>query len=494
MGEYTNNLKKGMKKIKVKEEKEIQYVIDVNGKKIRLDDSVQIGMSYYHKSDPSIVKEDLVDDTEEESYVLKKMTFRFYDSLTNEKWVDTNIIRYTRREKRLIQLCLVQTSIGDQVWFRGLKTLLDAGYIECIHTGIFYHPSNSTAALKTKTGQYRKVNATKHYSTLTSIDNHAYHHKYGLDSPTYRITEGKRYTFGCELETCSGLIPGYLDDQLNYSAVHDGSLRDPVTKETRGGEYVTGVFKGDMGFKQLKLLCNILSERCQINYQCGVHFHFGDINFTKENIVYIYYLARKLETEIASLLPKSRRNNEYCKKLKAIPIDLTQQFKFNFDYKEYIDDIYNKILVYVSSQNSIDPTMVNKKHNHPKGDKCNYDHSTARYAWLNFVPAMFDTREGGPYTIEFRNMNGSLNYLKIRNWALICMSLIYVCENHKDFIKSNKDINLNDVIKLSYPIKGEELMRYIQIRKDKFADHGSKEEEEEYTEITEDKNLSLKNL
>ncbi len=493
MGEYANNLRKGMKKIKVKKEKEeIEYVTDYNGIKIKKSDSVVIGMTIYSKSDPNIVKEDLTDESEHEIYILKKLCFRFYDSLSDDKWVDLNNIKYTKREKRLMSLYRVQTMIGDQVWFRDLKTLLDAGYVECIHSGIFYHPSQASLAINTKTGQYRKVNATKHLSNL--VIDPIYNHKYGLDSPTYRITEGKRYTFGCELETCMGFVPGYLDDQLNYSAVHDGSLRDPVTKETKGGEYVTGVLKGDMGFKQLKLLCNVLSERCQVDYRTGVHIHLGGVNFTKENIVYIYYLCRKLETEIASMLPKSRRNNEYCKKLKAIPIDLTQEFKSNFDYNEYIDDIHSKILSYVSSQSTIDPTIVNKKHNHPKGDKCNYDHSTARYAWLNFVPAMFDTRDGGPYTIEFRNMNGSLNYLKIRNWALICMGLIYVCENHKDFIKSNKDISLNDVIKLSYPIKAEELMRYIQIRKDKFSGNDSKEELEEYNEVTDDKNLSLKNL
>lgn len=51
---------------------------------------------------------------------------------------------------------------------------------------------------------------------------------------TYQNTLGKRYPFGIEIETISGYLPTYLDKNLYYSAVHDGSLRDPDTSEVYG--------------------------------------------------------------------------------------------------------------------------------------------------------------------------------------------------------------------------------------------------------------------
>ena len=37
----------------------------------------------------------------------------------------------------------------------------------------------------------------------------------GIKSPSYKITEGKRYKFGLELETIYGRLPYYLDNYLN---------------------------------------------------------------------------------------------------------------------------------------------------------------------------------------------------------------------------------------------------------------------------------------
>lgn len=210
----------------------------------------------------------------------------------------------------------------------------------------------------------------------------------------------------------------------------------------------------------------------------------------------MYYLARKVEQELFSMLPHSRRNNEYCRALKKINIQFDKGLDSKQEYNDFIENVYNELLLYVSHEDKLDPTVVNKSNDHPMGSKCSYNHSTARYNWLNFVPAMFNTRGNGIYTLEIRSMNGSLNYIKIRNWALIFMGMCYVVENHKQFLRENKTITLADIIKLAYPKKQDELIKYIEERKFKFLDKSNSkyEEEAEYAEENKDNNVNLKSL
>ena len=60
----------------------------------------------------------------------------------------------------------------------------------------------------------------------------------GIKSISHRISEGKKYTFGVEIETCSGFLRRnvYEENRLNLECTHDGSIE--------GGEYVTGILTG----------------------------------------------------------------------------------------------------------------------------------------------------------------------------------------------------------------------------------------------------------
>jgi len=148
---------------------------------------------------------------------------------------------------------------------------------------------------------------------------------------------------------------------------------------------------------------------------------------------------KKLENEIFSILPLSRRKNEYCRTLKNISaVYVCQSFKTKHHYKDFIEEAHRDIVTYIGHQDKFDPIVLNKQKNHPLGDKCGFNHNTARYSWLNFVPAMFNTRGNEVYTIEFRPFNGSTNYSKIRNWTLLCMALVYVAENCKNYLMTTK--------------------------------------------------------
>jgi hypothetical protein len=137
---------------------------------------------------------------------------------------------------------------------------------------------------------------------------------------------------------------------------------------------------------------------------------------------------------------------------------------------------------------------VNKKHDHPKGFKCGYDHSAARYCWVNFIPAVFNTRKNEVYTIEFRPHSASTSYYKIKNWLFICIALIDIVENHKKEIYNNPNITLQDIIRIVYPKNHMQINDYIEKRTLKFADKSINHEISDYTdnEVTDD--LTLKSL
>ena len=374
---------------------------------------------------------------------------------------------------------------AETIRFIPINLIPKEHFKECINDGRFYH-TKYLKQMPNKPAVYRGADAIKKIKSTPDIKDQL---KYGIKSSTYLVTEGKRYTFGAEIETSAGHLPGYLDQDLNYEAVHDGSLRDENGK-VWGGEYVTGVLTGDSGFLQLKRLCNELSKRCQINKKCGVHIHIGGVNFNKEFIVYLYKLALDLEKEIYAMLPKSRNGNEYCRPLHKFTFDLNRKFNSPMDYNMHIDDKYSMLLNHIAHVERFDPSRMNKKTQHPLGNKCGYNHSTARYCWLNLVPAMFDTRGNGAYTIEIRNHSATLSYTKIKNWTLITMAMMWFAENEKQYIANNK-VSLSTVIMKAYPKKGQALLNYIYERTAKFSLDSITEETNDYSEREINNQLTL---
>lgn len=317
----------------------------------------------------------------------------------------------------------------------------------------------------------------------------------GVKSPTYTVTEGKKYTFGVELETISGFLPEELDWYLNYDAVHDGSLRGPDGEDPVGAEYVTGVLTGDTGFLQLKRLSNELTKRCTIDKRCGMHLHIGNFDFSKENIVLLYKVYYSLEMQLFKMLPKSRFNNKYCKKLPHINDCLYHDI--NDNYNTYIEKAYSSLIKWVSSIEGLPGKNNNKKLEHPLGHKCGYRPDASRYSWLNFVPAIYNTRSNvNAKTLEIRNHSGTTNYTKIKYWILIHMGIINYVENYKREILENENFSLNDIIKKVYPKSFCNIIEYIETRTNLFYPNDviSIPESIEYNETNDDELLTLKTI
>jgi hypothetical protein len=85
------------------------------------------------------------------------------------------------------------------------------------------------------------------------------------------------------------------------------------------------------------------------------------------------------------------------------------------------------------------------------------------------------------FTIEFRCHSATLNYVKVKNWILICMGIVSFVENRSarilDALRTGKYLTLAEVISATYSKKKTEiLLKYIQERKSIFNNQSGNEE------------------
>lgn len=340
------------------------------------------------------------------------------------------------------------------------RELFYDNYIENFNDNIFYHKSlnvnndNYVCSAKTKGENFISLFNTFNKRNIPL---------------TYHYTLGKKYTFGFEVETISGYVPQYLTNYIDFSSVHDGSLRHKDDNEPYGKEYVTGVLAGDQGLLHLKMMLNEINKRCLINQQCGNHIHIAGISFNKVNIIYLYYLFLNIQNELSLLLTLDRVDGKYTKFLPTLDLNIMKIVSENVSLYD-INLAYNNIFKFVSSGYSCDYKW-NRSKEHPLGRKCNFNLKSARYCWVNFVPTLCNTRENGIYTLEFRMPEGSLDYHNNKMWLLLCMGLVDYVENHKqdyiNVIKNYNIISLEHIINVVYGSKGSDIIHFINSRKEK---------------------------
>lgn len=173
-------------------------MISIKGKKYRLDD-------------PNIT----IDEATGE-YALKSELFRFsseVDFTTGELGLD----KYTSDHDSTVT-CF-HSRFGNFV-LQNVESAKKHGLVEGLRSGKWYLPNEKEANDTVR--KYQSFDNTYKESTKNLAKDFAL----GIASPTFLITEGKRYSFGVELETSRGIIPSYIYKDWNFKAVHDGSLRD----------------------------------------------------------------------------------------------------------------------------------------------------------------------------------------------------------------------------------------------------------------------------
>lgn len=194
----------------------------------------------------------------------------------------------------------------------------------------------------------------------------------------------------------------------HWKFVTDGSISGIYAKEL-----VSPILQGKQGLADFRKACKALRlSNAQTNTTCGVHVHLDANDYSIENFRTLLKNQYLIENQIDKIMPSSRRanSNRYCQGFRSNAQNLFFQ---KIDACNSVRDLLNIF--------------------------------TTRYLKLNLQSFQ---RHG---TVEFRQHGASTNFLKIKNWILICARLV-------EFSKQN--ILLTDINQ----ILDENLQEYIEDR------------------------------
>lgn len=241
--------------------------------------------------------------------------------------------------------------------------------------------------------------ATQAISTNTFI------RKFGVEFEAYNVPK----TVLREALNTAGIrcdIEGYNHTtKRHWKIVSDASLTGNNTFEL-----VSPILKGETGINELKTVCRVLNEcGAKVNKSCGTHVHFDAVGFDIETWKRIYLNYFRLENTIDGFMPRSRRENTYCKALRNIT---------NFESKINGCSNLNEIASVFGS---------------------------SRYFKIN--PVSYSRHN----TCEFRQHSGTIEFEKIGNWIIFLNNLV---EYSKVNLVTDKTLNglqnFNDSELVSY--------------------------------------------
>jgi len=198
--------------------------------------------------------------------------------------------------------------------------------------------------------------------------------------------------------------------QFTYGGYHSS------THNTWHVEYDSSVHGNGYGFEivgpvltidqlhQVRSVCRVLNDiQATVNRNCGLHVHVGtsDLTFKQKKLIAKRYC--KFEDVFDYFMPASRRtrNNQYCNTMWG-----------NVQGNQYAQAINSQL---------------------KKIDRCrtlacvSHVFYNGRYSKVNF-----QTRKP---TVEFRHHSGTVDFDKISNWVLLCMSIVNAAKNGKPIKK-----------------------------------------------------------
>lgn len=212
-------------------------------------------------------------------------------------------------------------------------------------------------------------------------------------------------------------------------------------------------------------------ENIKVDNRCGIHVHVGNVKLNKVQVLALVILGKMVENEMFEMMPKSRRENGFCK---TMNVEYFKQAIEDEDYTEAYRLFASKI-----GQGSIS-SKYKKGSYHNNGR-----YASERYAWLNMLPYLFTRKEHGASTsggtgnvndvdytdatIEFRSHSATTSYKKIKEWIKICFAIVNYAENNAykvmEIFRKGQTISLLDVVDYTYKNKqGENLKKYITER------------------------------
>ena len=175
------------------------------------------------------------------------------------------------------------------------------------------------------------------------------------------------------------------DVPTGWHEAYDGSI------EGNGREMISSPANGNILWTRIKQLENWATKHnVYVNRSCGMHVHFDATDTRWEDLRAIALVALKVEQHLFDMLPPSRQNSNWCKR-----ISMSIKSLINCTTSaEFVELWYE------------DSGISREKYN------------DSRYHGLNLHARFYLG------TIEFRYHSGTLNSEKIINWVKICNSIV----------------------------------------------------------------------
>lgn len=246
-------------------------------------------------------------------------------------------------------------------------------------------------------------------------------------------------TFGAEIETSMGNIPEWFQFRNGIIACRDGSISS--------AEWVTIPLQGAKGIQTLCNVADMASQRTEIDINCSLHYHFGNIPKDRLFLIALYMLAYKIQDEVFQMFPyyktdhRGIKKKNYCQKLKKMAIHPLKDLSKD-GYEAFVEEVYLKIFQFLGD-GAVPNEYANRKHQrHPIHNK--WDRKS-RYYWLNLQNMIFSERE----TAEFRLHTATTNKQKMIPWLFICKAILLYAENNiEKIITTEGKISFEEVLSI----------------------------------------------
>jgi len=134
------------------------------------------------------------------------------------------------------------------------------------------------------------------------------------------------YSYGVEIETCSGVVPGKTMLEQGFVPARDGS--------TRNYEYVTKPFKQ---ISSLIPIVETLKNTCEFDVTNSLHCHIGNVPTNKEFITKFYTLMVNIQDQVYRMFPYYKFTNVNKIKRK----NYTQPLKSHKDFDSILTFLNN---------------------------------------------------------------------------------------------------------------------------------------------------------
>ncbi len=152
-------------------------------------------------------------------------------------------------------------------------------------------------------------------TTIAPTLDYTFNRNFGVEIEAYNCTR-ERLARELTAADIKVQVEGYnhTDHTDHWKLVTDSSLNGHNTFEL-----VSPILHGEQGIEELEKVCWVL-DLCdvKVNDSCGLHVHMDAAEFdlsTWKNLILTY---KRLEGVIDRFMPRSRRDNRYCKRLAAI--------------------------------------------------------------------------------------------------------------------------------------------------------------------------------